>query len=176
MSTSQMTARLGSGVLLLLAAANGQPSEGATGRFEVYCDSVGLFLAKVEGAPAPRKLLLFLYMGFPGVSYVPKDEWKEVKVYRNGCAADAKCDVLAHGRIRITRLRLTDDMSRGNTKSISRANRSTASLRLNGTAISTLHAFASNSGIPQPNLPFSEKGHRSGSHWARQISRRSSIR
>ena len=96
-----MTARLGSGVLLLLAAANGQPSEGATGRFEVYCDSVGLFLAKVEGAPAPRKLLLFLYMGFPGVSYVPKDEWKEVKVYRNGCAADAKCDVLAHGRIRL---------------------------------------------------------------------------
>jgi hypothetical protein len=96
-----MTACLGTTVLLLLAVANGHSSEGATGRFEVYCDGVGLSLAKVDGAPAPRKLLLFLYTGFPGVSYVPKDEWKDVKVYRNGCAADGKCEVLAHGRIRL---------------------------------------------------------------------------
>jgi len=96
-----MTARLGSAVLLLLAAVNGQSSEGATGRFEVYCDGVGLFLTKVDGAPAPRKLLLFMYTGFPGVPFVAREEWKDVNVYRNGCAADGKCEVLAHRRIRL---------------------------------------------------------------------------
>ena len=96
-----MTARLGSAVLLLLAAGTGQSSEGATGRFEVYCDGVGLFVTKVEGAPAPRKLLLFMYTRFPGVPYVTREEWNDVQVYRNGCAADGKCEVLAHGRIRL---------------------------------------------------------------------------
>lgn len=71
----------------------------ATGRFEVYCDGVGFFLANIDGAPAPGKLLLFLYTGFPGIVYVPKETWKEVYVYRDGCIADGKCEVLAHGTI-----------------------------------------------------------------------------
>jgi len=99
MRISAITARLASAVLLLLAAVNGESSNGATGRFEMYCDGVGLFLTKVDGAPAPRKLLLFMYTGFPGVPYVARDEWKDVKAYRNGCTADGKCEVLAHGRI-----------------------------------------------------------------------------
>lgn len=101
MRTSRLTACVGSAVLLLLAARSGQSSERATGRFEVYCDGVGLFLTKVDGAPAPRKLLLFMYTGFPGVPYVARDEWKDVKVYRDGCTADGKCEVLARGRIRL---------------------------------------------------------------------------
>jgi hypothetical protein len=63
MRISAITARLVS-ALLLLAAVNGQSSNGAMGRFEMYCDGVGLFLTKVDGAPAPRKLLLFVYTGF----------------------------------------------------------------------------------------------------------------
>jgi hypothetical protein len=31
----------------------------ATGHFEVYCDGVGIFLARIDGAPAPGKLVLF---------------------------------------------------------------------------------------------------------------------
>ena len=76
-------------------------AQNSTGRFEVYCDSVGFFVAKVDGAPAPRRLLLFLYTGFPGIPYVPKEEWKEVKVYRDGCRADGACEVFAHGNIRL---------------------------------------------------------------------------
>jgi hypothetical protein len=38
----------------------------ATGHFEEYCDGVGFFLAKVDGAPASGKLVFFSYMGFPG--------------------------------------------------------------------------------------------------------------
>lgn len=96
-----MAACLSTAVLLLVVSANGHSGEDATGRFEVYCDGVGFFLAKVDGAPGPRKLLLFLYTGFPGVHYVPKEEWKDVNVYRNGCAADGECEVLTHGRIRL---------------------------------------------------------------------------
>ncbi len=101
MRISQLTVRLASVVLLLLAAVNGQSSDGASGRFEVYCDGVGLFLTKVDGAPAPRKLLLFMYTGFPGVPYVAREGWRDVKVYRNGCIAEGKCEVLAHGRVRL---------------------------------------------------------------------------
>src|SRR3954467_4589656 len=35
-----------------------------TGHFEVYCDGVGLFLAKIDGAPARRNLLSFLIWVF----------------------------------------------------------------------------------------------------------------
>jgi hypothetical protein len=78
------------------------PAHGAAGRFEAYCDGIGFFLTKVEGAPIPGKLLLFLYTDFPAVTpEVPKGEWTNVLVYRNGCAADGKCEVLAHGRVRL---------------------------------------------------------------------------
>ena len=38
----------------------------ATGHFEEYCDGVGIFLAKVDGAPASGKLVFFSYLGFRG--------------------------------------------------------------------------------------------------------------
>src|SRR5580692_3971438 len=37
----------------------------ATGHFEVYCDGVGIFLAKIDGAPVTGKLVLFLPLSFP---------------------------------------------------------------------------------------------------------------
>ena len=89
-----MAACLSTAVLLLVAVANGHSGDDVTGGFEVYCDGVGFFLAKVDGAPAPRKLFLFLYTGFRGVPLVPKQEWKDVNVYRNGCTADGKCEAL----------------------------------------------------------------------------------
>lgn len=98
---SRIAACLSTAVLLLVIVPTATPAQIATGHFEVYCDGAGFFLAKVDGAPAPPKLLLFLYAGFPGIPYVPKEEWKDVYVYRNGCAADGKCEVLTHGRIRL---------------------------------------------------------------------------
>ena len=74
-------------------------AQNATGHFEVYRDGVGFFLEKIGGAPASGKLLLFLRTGFPGIAYVPKAKWKEVSVFRNGCIADGKCEVLARGRV-----------------------------------------------------------------------------
>lgn len=65
----------------------------------MYCDSIGFFLEKIDGAPAPGKLFLFLYTGFPGVPFVPKETWKDVSVFRDGCIADGKCEVLAHGKV-----------------------------------------------------------------------------
>ena len=98
-SASRMGACLSAAALLLVIVGSGHPRESATGTFEVYCDAVGVFLAKVDGAPAPRKLLLFLYTGFPGVVDVPSEEWRDVKVYGNGCVADGKCEVLAYGKV-----------------------------------------------------------------------------
>ena len=65
-------------VLLLAVFPTASSGQNATGHFEVYCDGVGFFLAKVDGAPAPGKLFLFLYTGFPGIPYVPKETWKDV--------------------------------------------------------------------------------------------------
>jgi hypothetical protein len=96
---SRIPVCLGTAVLSLVVVPTATSSQDATGHFEVYCDGVGFFLAKVDGAPAPRKLLLFLYTGFPGITAVPKEEWKDVSVYRNGCAADGKCEVLTHGKV-----------------------------------------------------------------------------
>jgi hypothetical protein len=36
----------------------------AAGDFEVYCGGVGIFLAKMAGAPAPGKLVLFSRINF----------------------------------------------------------------------------------------------------------------
>lgn len=37
----------------------------ARAHFEMYCDGVGIFLAKIDGAPAPKKFVLFSPMSFP---------------------------------------------------------------------------------------------------------------
>ena len=77
----------------------------ATGRFEVYCDGVGLFLAKIDGAPAPRKLVLFSRMRFPpgtvGGRYLRQGKWSNAAVFRNGCVPDGKCKSIADAKVLI---------------------------------------------------------------------------
>jgi hypothetical protein len=84
---------------VLLLAVFTSPAQNAAGYFEVYCDGVGFFLAKVDGPPPPGKLFLFLGTHFPGSPYVPKETWTDVSVFRNGCIADGKCEAFAHGKI-----------------------------------------------------------------------------
>ena len=72
----------------------------ATGHFELYCDGVGLFLAKIEGAP---KLVLFSRLGYPGGTfggdYVGQGSWSDVYVFRDGCSRDNNCESIANGRV-----------------------------------------------------------------------------
>jgi hypothetical protein len=84
---------------MLAAITTPTSAQNATGYWEGYCDGFGFFLAKVDGAPAPGKLLLFLYTDFPGTPRVPKEEWTDVLVYRDGCIADGKCKTLAPGKV-----------------------------------------------------------------------------
>jgi hypothetical protein len=86
-------------VVLLAVFPTATPARDATGHFEMYCDGVGLFLAKVDGAPTPGKPLLFLYTGSPRIPHVPRETWRDVSVYRNGCIADGKCEVFARGKV-----------------------------------------------------------------------------
>ncbi|HTT32266.1 MAG TPA: hypothetical protein VMH48_01575 [Methylomirabilota bacterium] len=91
---------LGFVVLLLAVVPIASPAHSATGHFEVYCDGVGFFLNRIEGAPAAGKLFLFLHIAFPpGAIYLPEEKWSDVFVYRNRCAADGKCEVIAHGKV-----------------------------------------------------------------------------
>ena len=75
----------------------------ATGHFEVYCDGVGIFLAKIEGAPASGKLVLFSQMSFPpgtvGGGYIGEGKWSDIYVFRDGCLPDGKCQSIAPGRV-----------------------------------------------------------------------------
>lgn len=75
----------------------------ATGHFEMYCDGVGIFLAKIDGAPAPGRLVLFSYLSFPpgtlGGRYFGQGKWSEVYIYRDGCLPDGKCESIAHGKV-----------------------------------------------------------------------------
>ena len=47
----------------------------------------------------------------PGIPYVPREVWKDVSVYRNGCVADGKCEVLTHGKVWLDK-ELTPDSRR----------------------------------------------------------------
>lgn len=58
---------LSSAVLSLALFPTATSAQNASGHFEVYCDGVGFFLGKIDGAPVPGRLLLFLYTGFPGI-------------------------------------------------------------------------------------------------------------
>jgi hypothetical protein len=66
----------------------------ATGHFEEYCDGVGIFLAKIDGAPASGKLVFFSYMAFPGGTfggeYIGQGKWSDVSVFADGCVPDGK--------------------------------------------------------------------------------------
>jgi len=80
----------------------------ATGHFEEYCDGVGIFLAKVDGAPASGKLVFFSYMGFPGGTfggeYIGQGKWSDISVFADGCVPDGKCQSIDHGRVWIDAL------------------------------------------------------------------------
>jgi hypothetical protein len=108
---SRIAVCLSTAFLLLIVVPTATSAQDATGHFEVYCDGVGFFLANVDGAPGQRKLLLFLRTDFPGIPYVPREEWKDVYVFRDGCAADEKCEVLTHGNVWLDR-ELTPDSRR----------------------------------------------------------------
>jgi hypothetical protein len=73
----------------------------ATGHFEVYCDGVGIFLAKIDGAPG--KLVLFSGMSFPpgtfGGRSFGQGKWSDIYVLRDGCVPDGKCESIADGRV-----------------------------------------------------------------------------
>ena len=84
----------------------------ATGHFEVYCDRVGIFLAKIDGVPAPGKLVLFSPVNFPpgpiGSDYFGKGKWSDIYVFRDGCVPDGKCESIADGRVWIDALPMQD--------------------------------------------------------------------
>lgn len=87
-------------VVLLLAVLPTSSTQSATGRFEVYCDSFGFFLEKIDGAPAPGEFFLFLYRGFPGfVDHLPGGEELDVSVYAKGCSPEAKCESVATAKL-----------------------------------------------------------------------------
>jgi hypothetical protein len=93
------------GLITLFVPPLLSPSSAATaaGHFEVYCDGVGIFLAKIDGAPAPRKLVLFSRVDFPpgtiGGSHIGQGKWSNVYVHRDGCVLDGKCESIADGRV-----------------------------------------------------------------------------
>jgi len=79
----------------------------ATGHFEVYCDGVGLFLAKIGAAPASGKLVLFSFMGSTfGGRYVGEGKWHDVHVFHEECflSPNGKCESIADGRVWIDAL------------------------------------------------------------------------
>jgi hypothetical protein len=75
----------------------------ATGRFEVYCDGVGIFLTKIDGAPAQGKLVLFSRVDFPpgtmGDRYFGQGRWSDIFILPDGCVPDGKCESIAGGRV-----------------------------------------------------------------------------
>jgi hypothetical protein len=75
----------------------------STGHFEVYCDGVGIFLAKIDGAPASGKLVLFSRVGFPpgpiGGRYFGQGKWSDIAVLRDECVSDGKCESIADGKV-----------------------------------------------------------------------------
>lgn len=76
----------------------------ATGHFEVYCDGVGIFLARIEGAPASGKLVLISQEGTIGGGYLGQGKWSDIYVVPDGCVPDGKCESIAHGRVWIDAL------------------------------------------------------------------------
>ena len=89
-------------VLMLFISPLVSPQSVATGHFEVYCDGVGIFLARIDGVPAPGKLVLFSVVGFPPGptgSYIGQGQWSKIYVFPAGCVPDGKCKSIASGRV-----------------------------------------------------------------------------
>jgi hypothetical protein len=80
-----------------------------TGHFEVYCDGVGIFLAKIDGAPSPGKLVLFSPIpGTFGGRYFGQGKWSNIYVFRDGCVPDGKCESIADGKVWIDAMEKED--------------------------------------------------------------------
>jgi len=87
-------------VFLVAAIPTVASTHGTTGRFEVYCDSFGFFLEKIDGAPAPGGFFLFLQRGFPGfIDYLPGGVELDVSVYPTGCNAAVPCERVATAKL-----------------------------------------------------------------------------
>ena len=86
------------GIFIPLASATT-----TTGHFEVSCDGVGIFLAKIDGAPAPGNLVLFSLVDSPlgtmGDRYFGQGNWSDIYILPDGCVPDGKCGSIAHGRV-----------------------------------------------------------------------------
>jgi hypothetical protein len=68
--------------LILQGIARPASAAEASGHFEWYCDGFGFYLSKIDGAPAPKELVLFLLMNLPPAAfYLPTKEWRDVAVY-----------------------------------------------------------------------------------------------
>jgi hypothetical protein len=87
------------GLIMLLIPPTLASAPAATGHFEVYCDGVGLFLARIDGAPSPGKLVLFSMGGTFGGKYIGQGKWSDVFVFRDGCVPDGKCQSIADGKV-----------------------------------------------------------------------------
>jgi len=76
----------------------------ATGHLDVYCNRFVLFLAKIDGAPASGKLVLFYRSSLKlGGEHFGQGKWYEMGVFRDGCVP-AKCETIADGRVWIDAL------------------------------------------------------------------------
>jgi hypothetical protein len=71
----------------------------AAGHFEVYCDGFGIFLAGIDGAPDPRKLVLFFHISTFRSNYFGEGTWSSVFVFPDGCVPDGKCQSIADGKV-----------------------------------------------------------------------------
>ena len=101
---SRIAICVGLAILLPVMVPTTASARGATGHFEVYCNGIGFFLERVDGAPAPGKLVLYLPTHPSGILFVPKEELIDVHVYAGGCALDGKCEVLANGTIELNKI------------------------------------------------------------------------
>jgi hypothetical protein len=104
--------------LFLPALSSSAYAANATGYFEVCCNGVGVFLAKIDGAPG--KLVLVSYVdsiaGTMGGNNLRQGSWSDVSVFPNGCFP--KCESVAHGKIWIDEWK-TPDAGHGPPKRIS---------------------------------------------------------
>lgn len=75
----------------------------ANGRFEVYCDGIGIFLNNIDGAPGSGKLVFFYLVSFPpgtmGGDLINQGKWSEAAVFPDRCFRDSNCESIADGRV-----------------------------------------------------------------------------
>jgi hypothetical protein len=71
-----------------------------TGRYEVYCTGVRLFLTKIDGSPAPGKLVLLSYQAdMASGRYFEHGKWSDARVFPDGCIHGEQCRSIADGKV-----------------------------------------------------------------------------